>query len=408
MARKIFNWVIIAAFTAVGSNSVPAQSPGPVCVTERAALPEQWRASDDLRESLETRPWSVAESQQVARAIEAGVDEIIEHFESHLSAFVDLWDDSISALVDSTHASANDPALDYKIHRAARANLERLLKPHIVKAFEGDTCGDFQDFLPLAIFAHRLFGPEHEYTVWSINTVNDAYRHCESLEEATGIDPEYLSVNQNAFDVNLEKLFDIYIWSVWFLEAERISELKLPVEAQKFAPIFWANIKKFHWPDAEDIEGGVRNKRFFTLADLAAHVAHIPTGVHRYPIYVEDDPELYDFFRRNFYHIMEQGDLDLFASFVDSLRQYGCTPQNDVHVRDGTRHLIRLFNDHDQSWMNYRKQRPRGEGPNHYALIHTPWTAVLGIRERKMISPRPGTLGAHIRRRLSLPNKKVR
>ena len=52
---------------------------------------------------------------------------------------------------------------------------------------------------------------------------------------------------------------------------------------------------------------------------------------------------LCDFHRESFYAVLEMGELELVAEFVDSLRQYGCTPENELQVHDGTKHLIDIF-----------------------------------------------------------------
>ena len=128
------------------------------------------------------------------------------------------------------------------------------------------------------------------------------------------------------------------------------------------------------------------------MADLAPHIAHIPTGTHRFPLYVEDYPALYRFHRDNFYAVMELNELDLFASFVDTLRQYGCTPENDMQVRDGSRYLLKIFHDFGDSWMAYRQEGETDADLDDYDQIHYPWTAVLGLRDRHPRPPTPGDL----------------
>lgn len=54
--------------------------------------------------------------------------------------------------------------------------------------------------------------------------------------------------------------------------------------------------------------------------------------------------------------MLQTGYLDLLASFVDSLRQYGCTAENDVQVRDGTRYLLKVFHEGKDRWMAYRRE----------------------------------------------------
>jgi hypothetical protein len=136
---------------------------------------------------------------------------------------------------------------------------------------------------------------------------------------------------------------------------------------------------------------------FVAVADLAPHIAHIPTGTHRFPLYVPDHPDLYRYHRENFYAVMQLGELDLFASLVDTLRQYGCTPENNVQVRDGSRFMLKIFHDNKDRWMNFRQEGETDAEFDDYDIVHYPWTAVLGLRDRKPEQPKPGNYGALIR-----------
>jgi len=119
---------------------------------------------------------------------------------------------------------------------------------------------------------------------------------------------------------------------------------------------------------------------------------------------VADSPSLYRFHRENFYAVMQLGDIDLFASFVDSLRQYGCSSENDVQVRDGTRFLLRVYRDGGDRWMDHQRDGDETAVINDYQSIHKPWTRVLGIRPRRLEQPKPGTYGGIVRRWLPPPH----
>ena len=95
---------------------------------------------------------------------------------------------------------------------------------------------------------------------------------------------------------------------------------------------------------------------------------------------------------------MQSDELDLFASFLDTLRQYGCTAENDIQVRDGTRYLLKAFHDGNDRWMDYRIDGETDANIDDDRLIHYPWTGVLGVRVRKLEQPKPGTIGAIVRR----------
>jgi hypothetical protein len=173
--------------------------------------------------------------------------------------------------------------------------------------------------------------------------------------------------------------------------------LELPAEARDFPPTLWRFLESYPLVGASAYRDGAWNEKFIDTAYLATHIAYIPTGNHRYPIYVEDSPRLYKFHRENFYAVLEMGELDLVAEFVDSLRQYGCTEENDLQVRDGTRYLLNIFHAGGDRWMTYREQDETDEDVDDYDLVHKAWTGILGVRARVIEPAEPGTYGGVVR-----------
>lgn len=188
------------------------------------------------------------------------------------------------------------------------------------------------------------------------------------------------------------------------IEAELYPDIELPDEARAFGQKAWKYFKTFPLPGVSKFKKGVKDDRFVTLADLVTHLSHIPTGLGRSTLYISDKPDLYSFIRKNFYPMLQSGDRDLFALFVDTLRQYGCLPENDMQVRDGTRYLLMDFHNSNDRWMNYHEERKTFTDPIEYIQIHRVWTAVLGVRDRKLERPEPGTYGALVRRWLPHSN----
>jgi hypothetical protein len=88
---------------------------------------------------------------------------------------------------------------------------------------------------------------------------------------------------------------------------------------------------------------------------------------------------------------------------VDSLRQYGCTEENDLQVRDGTRFLLDIFHDGDASWMAYREEGETDAEVDDYDAVHKAWTGILGVRVRNIEEPMPGTYGGVVRAWLPHP-----
>jgi len=380
-----------------------AGSPDTLCVLNHAQMPASWLPSEDVKKELNPAPWSKSEAKDAKYAIKAGLDEMISYFQKKPSAIKNLWDDSIEALLQVTYSSANKPEFDAKVRDAARHNLTALITPYLKLNPKEAICDEFEQLLPLTIFAHRLYPANDKRTKIITKRTNAAYRSCDSLEDAMGNDFEKILANNGAQPKDIEELFDLYIWCLWFIEAELYSDIALPVETRKFGPKVWQYFKNYKLVGVSGFEQGARDENFIKIADLASHIAHIPTGTHRYPLYVEDSPSLYRFHRENFYSVLGLGELDLFASFVDTLRQYGCTAENDIQVRDGSRYLLKVFHKGKDRWMAYRHEGETDANIDDYGLIHYPWTSVLGIRVRKFEQPNPGTYGGIVRRWLPPP-----
>lgn len=146
-----------------------------------------------------------------------------------------------------------------------------------------------------------------------------------------------------------------------------------------------------------------QNERFSLTAYLATRIGYLITGDDRHPIYVQDSPALYRFLRENFYAVMQMGELDLTAEFVDDLRQYGCTEQNDQQVRDGSRYLLQLYHAAGDQWMAHREPYEKGKTVDDYELIHKAWTGLEGLRVRIPEAPVRGTYGGVVRTWLPHP-----
>jgi hypothetical protein len=392
-------WISLTILVLAWSTVVAAQGPDRLCIPDRDQLPESWRPSGELQESLSSAPWSQSEAKDAQDAIASAVDEMIGYFKRKPQAVQNIWDDSVEALIGLTYASANDPQLDARARDAALDNLTALISPYLEHDPKWATCDEFEALLPLAIFAHRLYPPGDRRTDATTERTNVAYRSCGSLREATGIAYNRILADRDAASENVEVLFDLHLWALWLIEAQLYPDIALPAQARSFGMRVWKYFKAYRLPNSSTFDNGARDERFRTIADLATHIAHIPTGVHRFPLYVQDSPQLYRFHRENFYPVMQSGDHDLLASFVDSLRQYGCTPEHDVQVRDGTRLLLKLFHDTDDRWII----DDENDAADDYGRIHRPWTATLGLRERHPEPARAGTYGGIVRRWLPPP-----
>jgi hypothetical protein len=54
---------------------------------------------------------------------------------------------------------------------------------------------------------------------------------------------------------------------------------------------------------------------------------------------------------------------------VDTLRQYGRTPENEIQVRDGSRFMLKIFHDNRDRWMNYRQEGETDAELDDYDII---------------------------------------
>jgi len=378
-----------------------AGKPEPLCVLSPAVMPESWRPRGEAQKGLSrAEPWSQSEAKDAEYAIKKGLDEIIGLFLKRPSAVQDIWDESVAALLEVTYSSANKPSFDAVARDSALRNLAMLIDPYIKHGAKTAKCDEFVKLLPLAIYAHKFYPAKDPRTRKMVALTNAGYRDCGSF--ANAIDFDY----KNRFSekkLSSDKVFDLVLWSLYLIEAELYPDIELPAESREFSPALWRFLETYPLAGASEFKKGAWNEEFVVIAYLATHIAFIPTGNHRYPIYIEDSPKLYRFHRENFYPVLQMGELDLVAEFVDSLRQYGCTAENDLQVRDGTRYLLNIFHDGKDRWMAYREQDETDEDVNDYDLVHKAWTGMLGVRIRNIEPAEPGTYGGVVRSWLPHP-----
>jgi hypothetical protein len=222
---------------------------------------------------------------------------------------------------------------------------------------------------------------------------------CGSLTAAMGYDyRDRLTTGYPTID----QIWDLVMWSITFTDAQLVPGLTLPQEARDLPPVLWRFLEHYPFTAARTYPEGPRNRTFYDTAYLATHIAYIPTGYGRYAIHVSDAPWLYRFFRENFYAVLSMGELDMVAEFTDLFRQYGCTEQNDLQLRDGTRYLLNLFHSAGDRWMSHREpNEPTDTGD--YNEVHKAWTGMAAVRVRIPEPARPGNYGGVIRQWLGYP-----
>jgi hypothetical protein len=319
----------------------PVAAAEPLCVISPDAMPESWRPSAKVHKGLSAEPWSAREAEDAKYALKTGVDEMLEHFAKRPAAVTKLWDNAVEALIDVTYSGGTgSPALDDAARSGAHRNLGILIAPYLERDPKSARCDEFEKLLPLAVYAHRFYPAQDARTAKIVTLANSAYRRCRSLARAiTDIDYQGMLANKA---LPTEDVFNLVIWSIQLNEAQLIPGLDLSQDAREFSPRLWRYLANYRLVGAKAYKDGAWNAKFKATGYLATHIAYIPTGYHRHPIYIEDSVSLYRFHRENFYPLLEMGELDLVAQFVESLRQYGCTEGNDLQVRDGTRCHLRI------------------------------------------------------------------
>jgi hypothetical protein len=377
-----------------------AETSEPLCVLSSAAMPKSWRPSGEVQKDLSAAPWSVREAEDAVYAIKTGLDEMIDLYSRQPAAVAELWEDSVASLIEVTYAGANSPVIEDTARNAARRNLTTLIEPYLRRGSKKVSCDDYELLLPLTIYAHNLYEAKDARTGTMTALTNSAYHACGSLKKAMDSDYQRLLAAKN---VPTDDAFDLVIWSLLFIEAQLVQGLELPAEARDFPSALWRFLEDYPLVGANRYRDGAWNEKFIDTAYLATHIAYIPTGNHRHPIYVEDSPSLYRFLRENFYAVLQMGELDLVAEFVDSFRQYGCTEENDLQVRDGTRYLLKLFHAGGDRWMTYREPDETDEEVDSYDAVHKAWTGILGVRVRNLEPAEQGTYGGVVRQWLPHP-----
>lgn len=376
-----------------------ARGPTPLCILDPAAMPESWRPIGEKHKRLSAAPWSDAEARAAAMAVERGLAELTALYSSRPETINALGTNVVESLIDVTYAAGNMPALRDAAADQARQALTRLTDRFVARAGDWATCEEFSELIPYANYANRLLPPNDPLIRKLVKLANAALRECGSLKAAMGRDyRETLSKP----DAPLNGIWDLTVWSIRFTDAELLPDIELPVEARELAPALWRYLATYPFHNASDYPERALNTAFNNTAYLVTHIAYIPTGYGRHPIYVADMPRLHNFLRENFYAVLEQSELDLIAEFVDLFRQYGCTEKNDLQLRDGTRYLLRLFHSAGDSWMNYREPW-QGHSVSGYEAIHKPWTGMAGVRVRVPEPAAPGTYGGVVRQWLGQP-----
>ena len=389
--------VFVLLFTAADSAT---QASEPACALALGDMPASWRPLGQMRQALSDAPWSARESQDAEAAVQAGFGELREYFATRPDAVSALGTDAVEAVIDASYAASNMPVLRAEARDLARENLMPLLAPYIARRSVEATCKEFSPLLALAIHAHALLPADDARISTMVALTNAAYRSCGSLTAVLGYDYRERLARNN---LSVDDIWDLVMWSITFTDAQTVPGLAVPMGARELPPALWGFLAHYPFVSARSYPEGARNHTFYDTAYLATHIAYVPTGYDRHPIAIADAPWLYRFLRENFYAVLDMGELDMVAEFVDLFRQYGCTEANDLQLRDGTRYVLELFHKAGNRWMRHREpNEPADTGA--YNEVHKAWTGMGAVRLRSPEPDSPGTYGSVIRQWLGHPH----
>ncbi|MCA8958754.1 MAG: hypothetical protein KDC87_21940, partial [Planctomycetes bacterium] len=391
-------WLATALCTALlGCTSADRRSTDallPCCALHLAEMPPTWRPTPAELARSSDRPWTRAEAADARRAVERGFDEMVAWLAAHPRETEALGNDAVEAVLDVSYAAGHMPELRRRAREVARRLLEPLVARLLAPGANAQDDADFATLLPLAVYAHQLFGHTDPRSIALVRRSNAALAASGSLAAALDCDPNAVLENPRAAN---DDVYDLVMWAISLTEAQVVPGLSLPFGSRALMPRLWRYLARYPLIGAREYAEGANDETFYDTAYLATHIGYIPTGYGRHALHVADAPWLYRFLRENFYPVLAMGELDLLAEFVDLLRQYGCDETNDRQVRDGSRYLLRVFHAAGQSFMAHRESYETG-AVEPYDLIHKAWTGIAGLRTREVESPGPGTYGSVFRR----------
>lgn len=401
-----------ASSTAIGNTRKKINSDidvSNICVNDPKDLPKYWRPPKGMHFEDSGLPWSEAEQAMADEAVETGLNELINYFEQNMthSRIKKQGADSVNAMIDEAYASGNNPPYHQRALLAAAKNLKLVAARFVTEdrnRYQG--CVHTYDRLKYVGYGQYLVNnlPDdrelRDFQEVLVERINEMFKDCGTLEAVLDIgELDYIFTKKNE---HADPVFEWVLQAIALTECLTIPTLNMPRGTEEFIAnvwhylgdgyeLFYARDNPRHYKEYE-----TRNQAW-----LATHIAYIPTGYGRHVQRIEDAPYLYKYIRENYYYALEYGMLDLMCEFVDLIRQYGCTEENDYQLRHGTRFILSLYEKAGHSWMNYKERNQKdGDEISDYNMIHKPWTAISGVIQREFEPIVPGSYGYAFERAL--------
>ena len=95
MARLGNLTILLSVFLMMGF-----KSEDPLCVLRQDRLPKTWGPPGRVHETLSQAVWSPADAADAQRAVQRGLDELMQFFNNHQDVAVALDTDTVESLID--------------------------------------------------------------------------------------------------------------------------------------------------------------------------------------------------------------------------------------------------------------------------------------------------------------------
>mmetsp|Transcript_46372 Transcript_46372/g.132703 ORF Transcript_46372/g.132703 Transcript_46372/m.132703 type:complete len:550 (-) Transcript_46372:83-1732(-) len=389
-----------------------------VCVPPGAALPASWAPSTELQKKLANISIAGNLSSAAEAAARGAYSELVD-FIGRAGMREKLGTDALESTINGAFAGSNMP--DIQTHALAEGTdiLLELAAPYLdpqQDSREVGKCSELQDGDLATLVSYALYikqqAPHNATVDFALerleNATNLALVACGTLQELLGFEPSSrlgklpISAEDAVKMTSIDRVYGMVLQEVDLIGLLANPRLQMPNGTSDYVADFWNYLSRYPFPGFSDYNAS-QLYNFDQNSYVVTHIPYIVTGEQRHEIYVSDAPWLFSYLRENFYAAMENTEHDLLAEFVDNLRQYGCTEENDAQTRDGTRYLLGLYKDAGNRWMNVlAPDEIDGEKVSAYSTMHKAWTAYVGLHRRVFEAPGPETYQRAAREMLAL------
>jgi len=371
-------------------------NPPGTCILDPSKMPDSWKSPEGLEFQDSGKPWSKEEQELANTAAQKGLDELVDFYNTiSVQRIQKLYTNAANSLIDECFSSANMPEFHDQACKEAARVINIIAEDFVSNEEISKRCGTMHYKVKMLVYANYLSKTLPGDAMLK-KTRNSLSRITQASLDACGNLSNYLEVKDWEADLKNPRLpravlRDYVHASNMLTDLYTVPELELPEELDRFTAQLWKYVANYNFTYARDVKNGYADPYARHVAYLVTHVAYMPTGYGRHMQYVKDAPWLFKYIRENYYAALEEGGLDLYAEFVDIIRQYGCNEDNDLMVRHGSRYLLDLYVKAGNSWMNYREDPD--DVYDDYDLIHMPWTAISGVIRRQVEPVVPGSFG---------------